>query len=67
VARQYLVGQKPLTLSSPLGTLQAMRGGLKTAPAARTARARRIDLLLETFAMRTSSASLRVRIDTFAD
>jgi len=29
-----------------------MRGGLKTAPAARTARARRMDLLLETFALR---------------
>jgi len=43
-----------------------MRGGLKTAPAARTARATRIDLLLETFALRPSSASSRVRIGTFA-
>ena len=64
MARQYPVREKPLTLSSPLGTLQAMRGGLKTAPAARTARATRIDLL-QTFALR-SSASSRGRIGTFA-
>jgi hypothetical protein len=41
-----------LTLPSPLGTLQAMRGDFKTAAAARAAQATRIDLLLETLALR---------------
>ncbi len=41
-----------MTLASPLGTLQAMRSGFKTASTARAAQATRIDLLLETLALR---------------
>src|SRR5262245_35050257 len=44
--------QKPLTLATPLGTLQAMRGGFRTGAAVRAAQATRIDLLLETLALR---------------
>ena len=52
VARQYPIRQKPLTLPSPLGTLQAMRGSFKTSATARAAQSTRIDLLLETLALR---------------
>ena len=45
-------GQKPLTSASPLGTLQAMRGGFRTGATDRAAEATRMDLLLETLALR---------------
>ena len=45
-------GQKSLTLWSPLGTLQAMRGGFTTRATVRTALATRTDLLLKTLALR---------------
>ena len=41
-----------MTLASPLGTLQAMRGGFRTGAAVRAAQATRTDLLLETLALR---------------
>ena len=44
--------QKPLTSASPLGTLQAMRGGFRTGAAVRAVQATRKDLLLETLALR---------------
>lgn len=52
VARQYPVRAKPLTSASPLGTLQARRGGFSTGATGRAAQATRIDLLLETLALR---------------
>src|SRR5258707_9819719 len=42
--------RKPLTLASPLSTLQAMRS-FRTGAAVRTAQATRTDLLLETLAL----------------
>ena len=45
-------GKNHLTLVSPLGTLQAMRGGFRTGAAIRSAQATRTDLLLETLALR---------------
>jgi hypothetical protein len=45
-------GQKSLTLASPLGTLRAMRDVFETGATARSARATRRDLLLETLALR---------------
>ena len=44
-------GQKPLTSASPLGTLQAMRR-LQDGASGRATRATRVDLLLETLALR---------------
>ena len=45
-------GRKALTLASPLGTLQAMRGSFRTGAAVRATQATRTDLLLETLALR---------------
>ena len=59
-------GQKPLTSASPLGTLQAMRGGFTAGAGGQGAQATRIDLLLQTLACATNSASSRVRLGVFA-
>ena len=45
-------GQKSFDVASPLGTLQPMRGGVRTGAAVRAAQATRTDLLLETLALR---------------
>ena len=66
VARQYPVRQKPLTLASPLGTLQAMRGGFKTVATAQAAPAARITSYSRLLPCATDSASSRVRTGAFA-
>jgi hypothetical protein len=45
-------GQKSLTVGSPLGILQAMRGGFTTGATVRSAGPTRRDLLLEILALR---------------
>jgi transposase len=49
MARQYSVRAKLLRSAPPLGTLQAMRGGLTTDAAVRAAQATRADLLLDRY------------------
>ena len=66
VARQYPVRQKPLTLASPLGTLQAMRGGFKMVATAQAAPAARITSYSRLLPCATDSASSRVRTGAFA-
>jgi hypothetical protein len=52
VARHYPVRSNTLTLASPFGTLQAMRGCIRRGGTVRARHATRTDLLLETLALR---------------